>query len=100
MLSYFDFGLLVGRGRRSLRPLDRFLQRLHLKNPVAADQLLRFGEWSTDPRFLSADRESDSRAFGTGVQTRRIDQNSRFGLLLVVLHRRGDRFLARHLAGF
>src|ERR1700757_1065677 len=80
-LSYFDFGLLVRtvrRQRRSLRPLDRFFERLHLDKPVAGDQFLRLGEWSIDPRFFSAGRESDSRAFGTGVQTRRIDQNSRF----------------------
>ncbi len=56
-LSHFDIGLLVRTVRRHLRPLrplDRFFECLHLDNPVAGDQLLRFGEWSIDHRFLAA----------------------------------------------
>jgi hypothetical protein len=56
-LPHFNIGLLVRtvRGHRgSLHPLDRFFERVHLDNLVASDQLLRFGEWSIDHRFLSA----------------------------------------------
>src|ERR1700742_2305624 len=55
-LSDFDFRLVVRtrRHRRPLRPFDRFLKRLHLDDPIAEHQFLRFRERPIHHRFLSA----------------------------------------------
>ena len=53
--------------RAARRPLDRLLLRLHLDQPVAADDLLRLGERAVDDRGLAA-RERDARALRARVQ--------------------------------
>src|ERR1700689_3021879 len=99
-LSHFDLNLLTRSRRSALGPLDRFFDRLHLDKPVARDQFLRLRKRPIDDGLLSVGRNIDPRARRTRIQARRINQNSRCRLLLVVFHHRIDRFLARHLAGF
>src|ERR1700733_9276079 len=99
-LSHFDLNLLTRSRRSALRPLDCFFDRLHLDKPVARDQLLRFREWPVNHCLLSVGRNVDARARRTRIQARSIKKYAGRRLLLVVLHHRIDRFLARHLAGF
>src|SRR6185436_3013309 len=53
-------GLLAGRVRATLRPLERFLERLHLPDPEPGDQLLGLGERAVHDRALLA-REHQAR---------------------------------------
>src|SRR3989449_10148488 len=85
---YFTF---LERG--PLQPLDGFVQRLHLPQPEARDQLLRLGEGPVDHRPL-APGEPDARALGARLQPLPSEHHARFLQLDVELpHFRQDLFV-------
>src|SRR6185437_13215995 len=49
-LTNLDFGVFKGC---FLKPLDRFIQRLHLPQPEACNQLFGFREWSLNHTLLA-----------------------------------------------
>jgi hypothetical protein len=53
-LADLDLALLIVGIGTALNPLDRFFLRLALQEPVARDQLLRFGQGTIDYRALVA----------------------------------------------
>src|SRR5687768_16591403 len=62
-----DLRLLAGRVRAPLHPLDGLVERLHLEEPEAGDDLLRFGERPVDDRALGA-READAGSLRARLQ--------------------------------
>src|SRR5688500_470309 len=53
--SDLDLRFLTGhRIRATLHPFDRFLDRLHLPNPEASNELLGFGKRPVEDRLLPA----------------------------------------------
>src|SRR2546426_5894103 len=85
---YFTF---LERG--PLQPLDGLVQRLHLPQPEARDQLLRLGEGPVDHRPL-APGEPDARALGARLQPLPSEHHARFLQLDVELpHFRQDLFV-------
>src|SRR3990172_2747362 len=95
LLHLTDFDHLGLRARASLRPFDRFLLRLHLDHPVAADHLFRLAERPVGYLGLSTG-ERDAGAHRGRVEA--IEREQHAGLLqgLVVLHHGGHGFGVRH----
>src|SRR5918992_5298956 len=70
--------------RAALHPLDRLIERLHLQNPEAGDELLRLGEWPVHDGLLSA-REPDAHPLGARVKPLAREHHAGAYQLLVVL---------------
>ena len=94
-LADLDLALaLVGVGA-ALDPLDRLVQRLHLNQPEAGDQLLGLREGTVDHVAVLA-AELDPRALRAGLQPLAREQHARVRQLLVELAHLGEQLLARH----
>src|SRR6516164_4465957 len=93
--AQFQHGFLAGRVRAALRPLERFLHRLHLPDPEPGDQLLGLGERTVHDRALLP-RELDPRARRAGLEPVAREHDARLHQLLVVARHLAEHLLARH----
>src|SRR5688500_1372764 len=66
-LADLDLRLLARRVRTALHPFDRLVERLHLEEPEAGDELFRFGERAVDDGSIRA-REPDARTLRARLQ--------------------------------
>ena len=66
----FHLGLLVVRVRASLQPLDGFVHRLDLPQPVAGDEFLGLGERAVDDGALACRRIARACPWKTGAGLR------------------------------
>jgi hypothetical protein len=75
------------------------LHRLHLKDPVAGDDLLGFAEGAVDHGAL-AGGELDPDALGAPMERGEVQEHTGVRQPLVVLAPLGQEFLAGQVAGF
>src|SRR5687768_6242094 len=92
-----DHAVLVVGVRDPLDPLDRLVERLHLQDPVAGEQLLGLGERAVDHLPVAA-RELDAGPSRAGVKAFAAEHHARLHELLVVGGHLLQQLLARHLA--
>jgi hypothetical protein len=91
-----DDPVRAGRvARDPLRPFECLLDRLHLPDPVAGEQLLRLGERPVDHLLLGA-REVDARALRARMQPVACEHHARLHQLLVELHHVLEQLRAGH----
>src|SRR5277367_6357176 len=89
-LANLDFG--TSAEGSSLEPLDCFLNRLCLPEPVAGNEFLAFGKWPID-HCIQAFRKSHALALGTRVESISSEHHSRFYQLFVELPHFRNQFL-------
>src|SRR5215213_7132181 len=92
-------GLTTGLKRKPLGPFDGLLHRLHLKDPVAGDDLLGLAAGPRDHGALAAG-ELDPNALGAPMQRGEVQEYAGLRQLLVVLAHLGQELLAGQVAGF
>src|SRR5205807_1886120 len=66
-----------------------------LPQPKSGDQLLRFGEWAIDDRFLSA-RKLHPRTLAAGMKTFARQHYAGVRQLLIEISHVGEQLLTRH----
>src|SRR6266536_2841478 len=98
-LANLNLAVYFVRVRATLHPFDRLGNRFHLDNPVAGDQLLRFGKRPVDHSPLVAGK-SDARGLRARLQPRGIEQDASLDHVLVEFRHRAEQFLRRHFTGF
>src|SRR4030081_3542989 len=86
-LAELDLGPAVEGG--SLQPFDRLLSGLHLPDPEAGDQLLRFGEGTVDHRALLS-FEPHARTLRARMKPIPREHDARLGQLFIVLAHLGE----------
>src|SRR5215211_2535859 len=92
-LPDLDLGLSLVRIGTALDPFDRLVQRLHLDQPVARDQLLRLREGAVDHGALPSG-ELHPRALRARLQPLASEQHAGVHQLLVELAHLGEELLA------
>src|SRR5580698_6510102 len=77
-----------------LHPLDRFIEVMHLPDPIAGDEIVDVGKRSFGHRTISTG-EGDARALGARPQAGRVDQDSSVPQLIVESSHLLEKFRGR-----